>query len=243
IGTGLQPSSGNKLKKGRRNWDHSLISSSEGKDTASWKHCTRRKDFGTSSTASAILKNNGSATLHMPPNLHLFDTAKISPVMQHHMNSCNQRDAQVPQVTVPMITPEDAVGKFAMNILSTLLQPQATQTALTDLSMNSGALPAPSQAAVDPPLTLISTTAAHATVELLGAGFLPGPNMTLDNFCTWYDVSKNVHNKLITSGFTKAQFLRYLNESDLAAMEFKFGERAELLYALEEWSKHTVTAA
>lgn len=63
-----------------------------------------------------------------------------------------------------------------------------------------------------------------------------GPDMALDTFCTHYQLSPSVLEKLTINDYTHARFLRYITIKDLEEMDFKKGQIAALRDAVEAWS-------
>lgn len=63
-----------------------------------------------------------------------------------------------------------------------------------------------------------------------------GATLVLSEFCTLFDVSTTVHDKLLHEGFTSSRTLQYLTLPDLKEMGFKYGEIASIKDAVARWS-------
>lgn len=72
--------------------------------------------------------------------------------------------------------------------------------------------------------------------NLLQADRLPGPDMTIAEFCGQYELGNGTQQKFITHGYERARVLRFITLGDVTKMELRLGEIAELRDAIERWS-------
>ncbi|KAG2152702.1 hypothetical protein DEU56DRAFT_752017 [Suillus clintonianus] len=159
--------------------------------------------------ASAMLKDDGTATLEKPPHHKLFDVRKISPVLQRRLDSQNTK----------VSSPSAPVFNFTIgNEVLDIFRPW---------------LPA---AAVAPALSSTSHSSDSACTTLLHPSRAQGRGIPLDEFCTEYDLGNNIHAKFAENAYKEARFLRFVTISELKEMGFQLGEIAALRDAVERWS-------
>ncbi|KAG2154806.1 hypothetical protein DEU56DRAFT_751437 [Suillus clintonianus] len=159
--------------------------------------------------ASAMLKDDGTATLEKPPHHKLFDVRKISPVLQRRLDSQNTK---VPSPSTPVFN--FTIGNEVLDIF----RPQ---------------LPA---VAVAPALSSTLHSSDSACTTFLHPSRAQGRDIPLDEFCTEYDLGNNIHVKFTENAYKEAQFLRFVTISELKEMGFQLGEIAALRDAVEWWS-------
>ncbi|SJL12745.1 uncharacterized protein ARMOST_16176 [Armillaria ostoyae] len=105
-------------------------------------------------------------------------------------------------------------------------------------------------AAVPPapfPLPEPPKPASNATLPILASGSLPllpihltpGVHVPISEFCKTYSLGSNICKKLIANGFSMSIALRRITPDHLATMQFKMGEIAELLEAVDQWAMAT----
>ena len=70
---------------------------------------------------------------------------------------------------------------------------------------------------------------------LVPASAVPGPSLSLDDFCKAYSLSNNVHQKLDDNGYTGSNTIRYICVPELKEMGFKYGEIAAMKDAVRQW--------
>lgn len=73
--------------------------------------------------------------------------------------------------------------------------------------------------------------------SLLLPGTHHGPDLSLDEFCTSYNLSDAIRIKLRANGYTSAETLTFIVTPELREMGFKFGEIAALKVAMRRWSR------
>jgi hypothetical protein len=71
---------------------------------------------------------------------------------------------------------------------------------------------------------------------LLQAGRIPGPDMTIREFCTLYDLTDAIHDKFANNSYLHARMLRFLTAAETKEMNFLLGKVAALQDALDHWS-------
>jgi hypothetical protein len=75
--------------------------------------------------------------------------------------------------------------------------------------------------------------------NLLQADHLPGPDMTIAEFCAQYELGDGTQQKFVAHGYERARVLRFITLGDVTKMELRLGEIAELRDAIERWSVAT----
>ncbi|KAF8815024.1 hypothetical protein BYT27DRAFT_7080856 [Phlegmacium glaucopus] len=160
--------------------------------------------------ASAMLKNDDSATVEKPPNHRLFDpkSAPLSPVLQRRLESQNAKSADAPSAPVFNIS----VGNAVLD----LLQPRPAIVAHPE-----------------PPMLAIPSTQGKM---LLDPARILGPDMPIGQFCDSFGLQPGIRAKLEANAYDYAQNLCFIALNDLTEMEFKLGEKAALQDAVERWS-------
>jgi hypothetical protein len=64
----------------------------------------------------------------------------------------------------------------------------------------------------------------------------PGANMSIAEFCVYYELDDSIRARLDDNGFKVARVLQYVAVNDLKEMGFKFGEIAALKDGVGRWS-------
>lgn len=109
----------------------------------------------------------------------------------------------------------------------------------------SAALPTPIPAASAAPLpaTPIQPVAPLASQPLIASDMLipinhlPGPELSLDNFCKTYCLTDSVRKKLDENGYCGSHTFQYAEWKDLKSdAGLKAGEIAQLKHAITMWS-------
>ncbi|KAG1879264.1 hypothetical protein C8R48DRAFT_588993, partial [Suillus tomentosus] len=158
--------------------------------------------------ASAMLKDDGTATLEKPPHHKLFDVRKISPVLQQWLDSQNTK---IPPPSAPVFN--FMIGNKVLDIFC----PQLPAVAAT-------------------PAVFTSHLSDPSCATLLHPSRAQGRDIPLDEFCTTYDLGNNIHAKFIQNAYKEARFLRFVTITELKEMGFQLGEIAVLCDAVERWS-------
>lgn len=68
--------------------------------------------------------------------------------------------------------------------------------------------------------------------QLLPATRAPGPNMSLADFCTTYDLSADIFTKFSDQKYTNASLLHFATVPELTEIKFELGEIAALRDAI-----------
>ncbi|KAF9064206.1 hypothetical protein BDP27DRAFT_1426053 [Rhodocollybia butyracea] len=84
--------------------------------------------------------------------------------------------------------------------------------------------------------TPITTATATLSLLLLSPDHMPGPHMTMADFCTRYGLDESVSLKLIQLGYANMNSLQYTQVSDLKECGLLPGNIAQLHAAVLEWS-------
>ncbi|KAG2063051.1 hypothetical protein BDR04DRAFT_1164312 [Suillus decipiens] len=158
--------------------------------------------------ASAMLKDDGTATLEKPPHHKLFDVRKISPVLQRRLDSQNTK---TPSTSAPVFN--FTIANEALDIF----RPQLPAVAAT-------------------PAVFTSHSSDPSCTTLLHPSRARGKDIPLDEFCTEYDLGNDIHTKFIQNAYKEARFLRFVTIAELKEMGFRLGEIAALRDAVERWS-------
>jgi hypothetical protein len=134
------------------------------------------------------LKRPEEATIDTHPNHKLFDTKKVSPVLQQ----CKAvLDAQN---TTALSSSNSGIGNLSIADLVALVRPPAP------------AMPPYPYMQKPPPLYPLPTTSTSDM--LLPPSHLIGPSMPLAAFCLKYNVTEVVQKKLDDEGYTDAHLLQ-----------------------------------
>ena len=104
-------------------------------------------------------------------------------------------------------------------------------------------LSTPIQAAAPMPATLVQSITPPvfqpliASDMLIPADCLPGPELSLENFCKIYCLTDGVQNKLDENGYSGSHTFQYVEWKDLKSNAgLKAGEIAQLKHAISMWS-------
>ena len=65
---------------------------------------------------------------------------------------------------------------------------------------------------------------------------LPGPDMSIYQFCDKYELDYEIRKQFIINGYKSARALRFVTPSDAMNMGLRPGDIAELREAIERWS-------
>lgn len=162
------------------------------------------------------LKGDEYASLEKPPSHRLFDTPVISPVLKQRKAAQEAKDA--------VAAAESTSSNTGLNVsileLAALLRPPP---------------------AAAPPYPYMQPQPIPATNTAPSPMLLPssraiGQYLTLQDFCTQYDITDTVRNKLSDEGYTNSRVLQYIAIEELKEVGFKNGEIASLKDAVIRWS-------
>jgi hypothetical protein len=176
------------------------------------------------------MKGDEYATLEKPPNHKLFSIEKaiLSPVLQRRKDAAAAKNtsgsaASAPASPVFNIT----IGKDITDLFRAgVAGPSHTPNATADSQPQAQAKP----------LSAPTHSTAHESLTLLPPSHAPGIDMSLADFCSLYDLSPGIFQKLIDNDYKTARFLRFLTFPEMKEMGFKLGEIAGLRDAVELWS-------
>ncbi|KAG1821905.1 uncharacterized protein BJ212DRAFT_1477738 [Suillus subaureus] len=75
-----------------------------------------------------------------------------------------------------------------------------------------------------------------ADIPVLPISAQPGPDLSLVNFCAVYNLSPDIHAKLMENGYMGTQTIRYIVVLELKEMGFKNGKIAAMKVAVAQWA-------
>ena len=78
--------------------------------------------------------------------------------------------------------------------------------------------------------------APPVSLSLLPLARTAGPSLTLEDFCSQYQVDLGVRQKLFEEGYKTSHHLQYATVSELKEAGFRIGEIASLKGAFARWS-------
>jgi hypothetical protein len=180
--------------------------------------------LGLLTIARLQLKGEESATLTKPPNHKLFDMKRtaLSPVLQRRLDVQNQKNTPV------------APPVFNFNIgneVATLFRPLApTALAAPTAPAAAPAPTAPTHATAPTPMTPADCP------YLLSPLRYAGSDVSLNEFCTVYELGDAVLKRLEENCYKKSSALRFVTIQELKDMGFRLGEIAALRVAVDSWS-------
>jgi hypothetical protein len=178
----------------------------------------------TYTTSFFQLKGPTIVMLDTQPNHHLFNAisnnqlGQLSLLLEHHQcgNSTGSATAPVINFNIP--------AEFIQ-----IFRPPAAPTA-TPLATAAAAAPATPIQPLTPPVFLPSGT-------LIPADRVPGPALSLDDFCKTYLLTDGVRIKLYNNGYSGSHTFQYAEWKDLKLdAGLKAGEIAQLKHAISLWS-------
>jgi hypothetical protein len=149
----------------------------------------------------------------MPPAHRLFDNKKLSPVLQ-------QCKAVLDAQHAASSSSNSGLNTQTLADLVTILRPAVPAMAPYPYMQP---LPAPPSADL-------------ASDMLLPSSRSIGPSMPLIEFCSLYNITKTVHQKLADEGYTDSHLMQYVSVAELKEAGLKNGEVASLKYAVARWS-------
>jgi hypothetical protein len=109
---------------------------------------------------------------------------------------------------------------------------------LTGFATLATALCAPAHAPTPPPylFMLHNIGIPPASLSLLPIAGTAGPSLTLEDFCSQYQVDLAVHQKLFDEGYKTSHHLQYVTVLELKEAGFRIGEITSLKDAFACWS-------
>ncbi|KAJ7780217.1 hypothetical protein DFH07DRAFT_730079 [Mycena maculata] len=162
------------------------------------------------SWAAAILKGPEFATIKKPPHDDLFN--KINPIRLAARTPLLQRRAELRDK-------EKAANNTA---------PQINFNFPLDIAN----LFCPIPAALPPPPAVLDH---NTSPMLIPASMIPGPALSIDDFCTQYDLDADICDRFKQHKFKGTKVFAYVALNDLKEMQFVGGEIAELKVAIAAW--------
>ena len=156
-------------------------------------------------------------TLETPPNHHLFNVisnnqlGQLSPLIERRQRG-NAANLNTPTTLLPSMIRFDA-------------SPELLQVFR------------PAMAGVPQAAALVN--AAHAPVALdtlIPANRIPGPTMSLAEFCEAYKLTDGIQKKLEENGYSGSHTFQYAEWQELKDAGLKAGEIAQMKHALFSWS-------
>jgi hypothetical protein len=167
------------------------------------------------------MKGADVATINKPPSHHLFDD-----ISSNHLGQAS-----------PLLERRQRANAASTPTIPTQIQFNASPELLQLLRPAAAPIPA---AALAPAAEIIAPPAQVAGLvssdSLIPHGRDPGPQMTLENFCTAYKLTESVRVKLDENGYAGSHTFRYGEWKDLKEAGFKAGEIAQMKHAIELWT-------
>ena len=84
--------------------------------------------------------------------------------------------------------------------------------------------------------TPATPTYSGTTSMLIQGDCIPGPDMTVADFCVVHCLMEGVHSKLEENGYSASHTFRYAQWEELQEAGLKAGEIAQLKHAMAMWS-------
>jgi hypothetical protein len=168
----------------------------------------------------------------MPPNHRLFDNrpTKLSPVLQRRRDAQNQA---VPAAATP--TFNFTIGREVIDLLrGNLNVPYANPGTPAPPYQDSEPVPPVAMPALNSAIHVPKYDVQCPT--LLQSDRLPGPDMTITDFCAQNELGDGTLQKFNAHGYERARVLRFITLDDVTKMGLRLGEIAELRDAIERWS-------
>jgi len=170
------------------------------------------------------MRGEDFASIDQPPNHRLFDhdsdSTKLTPLLRKHLEDAKAANkANAAPNTAPTIN--FSIGKELMDFL----RPAAP-------------VPDPAEPLAPPVYTapLSQKTFDIGCPTLLQNDRKIGLDMTLEAFCTTYDLDDAIRDRFKEHRYKHARMFRYLTMKDMEAMKFWAGEIAEVRDAIDKWS-------
>lgn len=172
------------------------------------------------------LKGDQFASLTAPPNHLLFrnlpsnQLGQLSPLLEHHLQAKNSNTSptsvinfNIPPEVVHLLRPIPATPE-PMNLLA----------------------PAPMIIPQVPALPVTLPMYVGTTGMLIPRDRVPGPDMSLAEFCLAHRLTDGVRNKLDENGYSGSHTFQYAQWEELKEAGLKAGEIAQLKHAIVTWS-------
>ncbi|KAJ7155272.1 hypothetical protein C8R46DRAFT_910730 [Mycena filopes] len=173
------------------------------------------------SWAAAMLKGNAFADLEVPPNNNLFDAIAAgargaqSPLLQRRLE-LREREAAKNAPVAPQVN-----FNFPPEFAALLRQP-------APVPAPAPALPLTAPNALVPP--------PNAGKMLIPYPRLPGPDLTIADFCTTYNLDNDIRNRFETNKYKGSADFEFIEVDELKEMGFMRGEVAQIKGAIGKWS-------
>ena len=172
------------------------------------------------------MRGKDFALIDQPPNHRLFDhdsdATKLTPLLRKHLEDANLKNAKAANDAPPTgntaPTINFSIGKELVNLLC---------------------LPAPVADSLAPPVYTAPIPQNSFDIgcpTLLQTNWKIGPDMTLEAFCTKYELDDAIQDHFKEHWYKHAHMFRYLTMKDMEVMKFWAGEIAEVRDAIDSWS-------
>ena len=187
---------------------------------------TRLLSLENTLTDSYQLKGEEFASLSAPPNHPLFrnlpsnQLGQLSPLLERRLQGKNSNAA--PTSVINFNIPPEVVQ---------LLRPIPAAPELV-----TGNLLAPAPIVPHVPLAVNPPMYAGTTGMLIPGDRVPGPDMSLADFCVAHRLTDGVRNKLDENGYSGSHTFQYAQWEELKEAGMKAGEIAQLKHAIVTWS-------
>lgn len=90
--------------------------------------------------------------------------------------------------------------------------------------------------------TSSSTPPTRNSRMLIPPPLVPGPTLSMDTFCTTYELDEDICNRFKEHKFRRTHAFKYTEVAELKEMGFMAGEIAELRAAIGAWAQVSVVA-
>jgi hypothetical protein len=173
------------------------------------------------------MRGEDFASIDQPPNHRLFDcnsdSTKLTPLLRKRLEDA--KTANPAPNTAPTIN--FSIGKELVDLL------HPAPPLLQVVAVPADSLPPPVYRDTAP---LLQNSFDIDCPTLLQTNRKAGPDMTLEVFCTTYELDDAIRDRFKEHRYKHAQMLRYLTTKDMEAMKFWAGEIAEVRDAIDRWS-------
>ncbi|KAJ7132727.1 hypothetical protein C8R46DRAFT_1235676 [Mycena filopes] len=176
------------------------------------------------SWGAAMLKGTAFADLEVPPNNNLFDAIAAgargaqSPLLQRRLE-LREREAAKNAPAAPQVN-----FNFPPEFAAFLRQPAP--------------IPAPAPAPALPLAAPNALTLPPNTGNMLiPYPCIPGPDLTITNFCTTYNLDDDIRNRFESNKYKGSADFEFIEVDELKEMGFMRGEIAQIKGAIGKWSQ------
>ena len=173
------------------------------------------------------MRGEDFASIDHPPNHRLFDldsdSTKLTPLLRKRLEDAkNAKTANAAPNTAPTIN--FSIGKELMDFLRPAAPEPPVRVPVESLAPPMYTAPLPQK------------TFDISCPTLLQNNRKIGLDMTLEAFCTMYDLDDAIRDRFKEHRYKHARMFRYLTMKDMEAMKFWAGEIAEVRDAIDKWS-------